>query len=401
MKNCLFKLGRRTVRVSACAFMAVAVCTNKSWAADVVPDVWNTAPMKAGAYLESFETLPAWANLTGSSLLTETFPTTGISGLPVRANDWFDTSVNVLELSTDGTVLTNELENSSSGAVDFENEPVYVDMRVRFNPMDEEPDAALLTNCKLALFVNSDTNLVVVRSDGASTNTTELVADKWYQVTVVMSNNLCDVKLDDENVFTGLTLKTSGTDNELDAVSFHGSGYVDNLYVSHGAPTYAVVGPTVALPAGVTTTLPVGGNVPSDEEQTKRNVWLSGQSGLTSLSLNMTQDKLNEAYLVDADITGDAGPVTIDFGISAIDVVSPTSLKITAKLSLDSSVKTGTINGRIQLLGKTTKNANWATLSGAITPSVADFDVNGEAVYDFTIPVGYKIFKPTIVPLGE
>jgi len=398
MKKCLLILGRKTVRVSACTLIAAAVCTNKSWAADEVPDEWNAAPMTAGAYLESFGTLPGWAIATGSSLVTATFPDTGLSALPVRTNTWFASTGNVLELSTDGTVLTNALVNSSAGAVGFATENVYVDMRVRFNPMAEPPDAAMLTSCKLAIFVSEDAKLVVAHNGGVTTNTVPLNTNQWYQVSVVMSNSLCDVKLDDVAVsaFTGLTLQNpaGSTPNELAAVSFHGSGYIDELYVSHGDPTYAVEGPTTEITADLPA---AGANPPTDEEQTRINVWLSGLSGLTAL--NMTQDQLSDAYLVNADLTGAAGPVAIDFGISAIDVVSPTSLKITAQLTVASVPQNAAINGRIQLEGKVTKDdSSWTVLDGSITPSAADF-TSGEATYFYTIPAGgYKIFKPTIVP---
>ena len=394
MKNCLFKLGRRTVRVSACAFMAVAVCTNKSWAAaDVVPDEWNTAPMTNGAHLVSFETLPAWANATGSSTVTNDFPTTGISTLPVRVNDWFGTSLKVLKLSTDGTALTNELEGSDNGDIDFATAPVYIDMRVLFTPMAEDLDVELLTNRRLVLIVNSDTKLVAYHDGGATTNTVAFTADTWYQITAVLYNNTCDVKVNDLAVFTNLAIPSSAPDNKLVDVGFEGTGYVDELYVSRGAPDYAVLGPT----NGIAATLPTGGSEPTDVEQTKINKWLSDQSGLTALS--MTQDELGEAYLVDATISGDAGSVVIDFGISAIDLITVTNLRITVKLTLDGTAKSEPINGRIQLKGTTTKDGSWDVLGSAITPVGIDFDANGEAVYDYTIPAGgYKFFKSTIIP---
>jgi len=374
--------------------MAFAVCSGTLYAADsVVPAEWNVAPMRSGANLESFEsTLPAWAGRTGSSTVTAVFPTMGSSALPVRSNAWFDAGSQVMELATGGTVLTNALEKTGSAAVNFATEPVYVDMRVRFDAMVDDPDADALANSKLAIFMSDDARLVVVHAGGVTTNATVLDTNKWYQVTVRLEDNSCTLKLNDVPILETLTLKSVGTANQLDAVSFHGNGFLDEMYVSYGAPDYAVVGPVTAIPS-----LPANGtNVPTDEQQTGINRYLSEQTGLTAIS--MTQDELSQAYLVDADLTGDAGAVSYSFGISAIDLVTPTNLKITAKLTVDAAPKDGAINGRIQLQGKINKGDSWTTFAGAITPGLAEF-VNGEAVYFFTVPEdGYKFFKSTIIP---
>lgn len=387
----------RVVRVSAYAILASAVCTSVLHAADsTVPLHWNVAPMRAGAYLESFESaFPTWAHLSGGSSATDTFPTMTGSALPTRANAWFDANAKVLQLSTDGTVLTNTLMNAAPApaAISFASTPVYIDTRVRFDALAETPAADLLANCKLAFYVDSASKLVVVHNGGSTTYATPLNTNQWYQVTAKLLNGKCDIKLNDVTILTDLELTNSGTANQLDALNFYGTGYMDELYVSYGAPDYAVEGPVTAIAA----TLPADGdNVPGDEEQTRINRWLSEQTGLTSLE--MTQDELSQAYLVDADLTGAAGPVDCDFGISAIDIATPTNLKITAKLTVNEVAKVDSINGRIQLLGKVARGDSWTTLEGAITPSNADF-INGEAVYFYTIPAGgYKFFKPTIVP---
>lgn len=371
----------------------MAVCASVLNAAETVPDDWNVAPMKSGAYLEAFEgSMPSWGDATGASVLTTTFPSMAGSGLPARSNLWFDANTKVMELDTEGTILTNTLQNSTAGAVTFAAEPVYVDMRVRFNAMAEDPDPDVLANCKLAVFVNSDSKLVVARDGGASTNATVLDTNEWYQVSVKMENGKADVKLNDATVFTQLTLKNSGPANQLGAVSFKGSGFLDELYVSRGAPDYSVVGPTTSIP-----TLPAdGSNVPTDTQQTRINKYLSDQSGLNSL--NMTQDELSAAYLADAALTGDNATATVAFGISAIDIISPTSLKITAKLTVASVDKDGSINGRIQLQGKVAKGDAWTTLSGAVSPGSASFS-GGEVTFTYTIPAGgYKFFKGQIIP---
>lgn len=393
MKNRLIVRGR-SVHASACAMMALAVCAGSLYAADsAVPAEWNVAPMRAGASLESFEsTLPTWAGRTGSSSVTAVFPTMQTSDLPLRSNDWFDASLQVMELATDGSVLTNALEKSGPGPVDFENEPVYVDMRVRFDAMSEEPDAATLASCKLAIYLSDDAKLVVVHGGGVTTNSTVLDTNKWYQVSARLEDGGCDLKLNDVPILTTLALQSAGTANQLEAVSFKGSGFIDELYVSYGAPDYAVAGPTTAIPS-----LPANGsNIPTDEQQTLINLYLSEQTALTAV--NMTQDELSQAYLIDAALTGAADPVAYSFGISAIDLVTPTNLKITAKLTVATVLKSGAINGRIQLQGKVNKGDTWTTFAGAITPGQAEF-VDGEAVYFFTVPAGgYKFFKSTIIP---
>ena len=366
------------------------------WAADsTVPSSWNVAPMTNGAYRESFETsLPGWAGRVGASVLSNlTYATTGI---PARSNEWFSTHQKVLLLDTEGDVVTNSVAYpGAEGSVSFASKPVYVDMRVRFDPISDPPAEESLTDAKLALFVSADAKLVAVHANGWTTNSTVLDTNLWYQVTVKMLDGKFDVLLNDAPVpvMTNLVLKNVGA-NTLTAASFCGTGLIDDLYISHGNPAYVVAGPTGTIP-----TLPAdGSNVPSDEEQTRINTWLDGYP-ITSLG-TMTQDQLSQAYLLnELTVTdGVASSLEYTFGISAIDIVSPTLLQVTLSLASDTWNKNGTLNGRIQLEGKTSIDGTWTLLSGAITPSFADF-TNGKATYTFAIPEGgYQFFKPVIVP---
>ena len=396
MKNCLLLIKQKPVRLSICASLLTVACVGMLNADDTVPNEWNVAPMTNGAYLASFEgTLPAWANATGASEVTDVFPTMTGSSLPTRSNAWFAANSKVMALDTEGTIISNELQNSSAspGAVSFATDPVYVDMRVRFNPMEEAPDPALLANCKLAIYVNSDYKLVAAHNGGSSTNSTVLNTNMWHQITVRMTNGICNVYRNDVLVFDTKTLNVSGTVNALDALSFKGAGYVDELYVSHGAPDYAVVGPTTGIP-----TLPTGGDVPTDEQQTRINTYLSNQPNLDSLG-TITQDELSAAYLVNATLTGDpAVAPAVSFGISEIDIITETSLKITVKLSVAGSLKSGDINGRIQLQGKVNKIDSWITLDGAVSPGSVSF-TSGEVTFTYNIPAGnYRFFKRQIIP---
>lgn len=372
------------------------VADNALAADSTVPSSWNVAPMTNGAYREAFETnLPGWAGLVGASVLSnQTYAT---AGLPTRSNEWFAVHQKVLQLDTEGSVLTNTVAYpGAEGPVSFASKPLYVDMRVRFDALTETPSAATLAGAKMAIFVSSDKKLVVIHNGGWTTNATELDTNLWHQVTVKMSGSTFDVLVDDQAnpAFTGLTLMNVGA-NVLAAASFCGTGLIDDLYVSHGNPAYAVTGPTGTIPA-----LPAdGANPPTDEEQTRINVWLDNKSTLTSLG-TMTQDELSAAYLIN-ELTEEEGvgsAVDYEFGIAAIDLASPTQVIVQLSLNSDSGPKTGPINGRVQLQGKTTLNGTWADLSGAITPSYADF-TNGKASYTFAIPAGgYQFFRPQIVP---
>lgn len=359
-----------------------------------VPSSWNVAPMTNGAYREAFETnLPAWAGRVGASMLSNL--TYSAAGLPTRSNEWFEAHQKVLLLDTEGSVITNTLAYpGAEGAVSFASKPVYVDMRVRFDAIADAPSAETLADSKLAVFVSSASKLVAVSADGWATNAVAIDTNEWHQLTIKMLDGKFDVLLDDQTVFTDLTLMNVGA-NVLSAASFCGTGLIDDLYVSHGDPAYAITGPTGTIPD-----LPANGaNVPTDEEQTHINVWLDGLNAVTSLG-SMTQDQLSEAYLIGelAVDGGVASPVNYSFGIASLEILSPTSLVVTLSLTSDNGAKEGPINGRVQLQGKTTVAGAWTTLSGAITPSYADF-TNGQATYTFTIPEGgYQFFRPLIVP---
>ena len=392
---------QRLVKATRMGFFVVLALTQRQvWGADSpVPAAWNVAPMRDGAYLEAFDgaSLPVWAGLVGMNTLIAEFPAMAGSGLPARANAWFDENVKVMKLETAGEVVTNTLAYAGGGNVTFASQPVYVDMRIRFDAVSDVPDSALLENVKLALFVSPDKKLVVVHNGGVSTNATELDTNKWHQVTVKLLDSKFDVLMNDVAVFSDLTVKSVGTANVLASANFYGTGLIDELYVSHGDPAYAVAGPTSAIPE-----LPVsGGNPPTPEQQTRINAWLAGKAGLTSLG-TLTRDQLSRAFLlgelpVSEGTASEPGAVT--FGIEGFDLVSPTRLLVTARLETGSVAKDGQINGRIQLQGKVNYgDAEWTTLGSAVTPSAAEFTA-GKATYTFDIPEGgYKFFRPLIVP---
>jgi len=320
------------------------------------------------------------------------------SGLPVRSNVWFGTNVKVMQLDTEGSVVTNTVAYpGAEGAVSYASRPVYVDMRVRFDAMSDGPQQEVLAGTKMAIFVSSDSKLVAVHADGWTTNAMVLDTNKWHQLTIKMLNGKFDVLMNDEAVFSNLSLMNS-EGNTLAATSFCGTGLIDELYVSHGNPAYAVVGPTGPIPQ-----LPApGDNPPSDEQQTRINAWLDGLAGVdANTELDMTQDQLSQSYLLN-ELGGDsetATPAVVEtFGIQTIELVTATEVVITVKLATDAGAKNGGINGKIQLQGKVGINDGWTTLAGAITPSYADF-TGGLATYTFDIPEGgYQFFRALIVP---
>ena len=378
-------------------FTCVQLVSGNAQGADsAVPTLWGVAPMTNGAYLESFDTtLPVWAGRTGGSVVTNVF-SPAITGLPARSNAWFGAnSAKVLWLNTEGSLLTNSVLHSDDSAVSFASSSVYLDMRVKFDALTDDPDTKVMTDSKVALFVSSDCRLVAVHAGGWNTNSTGSFAtidtNRWYQLTVKMSAGKYNVLLNDQVVFSNLWLKNVGPTNTLQSVNFYGTGLIDELYISHGDPANAVKGPTNTVP-----TVTAGSNPPTDEEQFKINVWLSN-NGVTSLT-GLTQDQLSRAFLLNELVDGKPSAVGYSFGISAIDLVSPTKLALTVSLSTDNGVKNGPINGKIQLLGQKTSAEDWTTLDGAITPVYENF-TNGKASYTFDIPSGgYRFFKPQIVP---
>lgn len=360
----------------------------------IVPSAWNVTPAVNGAYREAFDsTLPPWAS-GGSTEVTASF-VPSISVMPVRPNVWFDASAKVLRLNTEDVTVTNTLTSNPAGPVQFGAAPVYLDFRVKFDTMTGAPNPALLDNVKLAIYVSSDAKLVAVHKDGSRTNNTALDPDIWHQVTVKMYGTQFDVLMNDVPVFTGLSLKTGGAANTLAAVSFNGTGLIDELYVSHGNPAYpGVMG---AVPATVVNFPGTGGSAVTNW---LANYFNDGRLSGTANFGGFTSAQLDAAYLL-GELGGDANtpvPVAYDFGISKIDMASPTSLIITLSLTTKGADKSGPINGKIQLLGKINIGDGWTTLGGAVTPSYADFTA-GKATYTFTIPEGgFTFFKPQIVP---
>jgi hypothetical protein len=370
------------------AGMAVGLAGGAFAADSTVPKEWNiNSNFKLGASLQAFDTKPAWVGALGEIEAVS-------AGLPSgRANTWFTENTKVLNMTSESVIATNTLIADDSSVVSFAVDPVYVDARVKLVVLADAPST---TGAKLAIYASATDKLKVVHNGGTNEYTLtgkDLVAD-WHQLTVKLNTaGTFDVLVDDASVATGLTLIGGTGDKTLDQLEFSGTGKLDQLYVSHGNPAY--LGTMGAIPTAITGDL--------DDEASVNN-WLAHliyDSVITTSTTfpGFTKAQLDAAYLLDELklVDGVATPVAYTFGVSAIDLVSPTLVKVTCKLTVDAANKEDTITGRIRLLGKDTIGGPYSTMSpDAISPKNTDF-TGGLATYDFTVPSGKKFFKAQIV----
>jgi hypothetical protein len=180
------------------------------------------------------------------------------------------TPTNVLQLVEGGQLsLTNGAPDS------FNDTPVYVDAMVRFVLGDGNPEDVITpADTKIAIFANSSSNLVIrhgffVYSGEDRTfvltnsviETTELLGAPidpafWYRLTVELSSSgdpdyfaQAQVKVNSNlvthanapgNLF--LSAITGDTDTSLKAVSFQGTGFIDDVVVTRVVPTFGGTG---------------------------------------------------------------------------------------------------------------------------------------------------------------
>jgi hypothetical protein len=367
-------------------------------APSVVPNEWNVhSNFKLGAYLQPFEseTKPDWVGTLGS-LVAQDSHVNPLS--PARSNIWFasNANTNVLELATDDAAITNALVPDVGSVVSFAADPVYVDMRIKFVVQAEAPPTIV---AKLAIYASKTNELTVVRHNGSTVCAVQTdLTTTWHQLTVKMkATGKFDVLLDDASVATDLTLIGAPVDDKLNSVVFSGTGFIDELYVSHGNPAYTnIMG---AIPAKIS----------EDGLDTEASVnnWLAGliysgalTTGTTFPSFTKTQ--LDNAYLLNALSVNDgvaSPPGEATLGIQSFELVDATHMDVTVYLKVGETLKDGKINGRIQLQGKVNKaDENYTLIGSAISPALMDFD-DGTATYTFTLPSNpvYRFFKPTII----
>jgi hypothetical protein len=263
-------------------------------------------------------------------------------------------------------------------------------MRIQFTAYEGAPSVG---DAKLAVFVSAADKIHVVHNSGITTNTWPdgNLLSAWHQLTVRLEKDgKCAVYLDDVGVTNNLTPIGGGVDTELTSLVFTGSGYADDLYVSHGNPNYAGGATPGTIPSLVT-------GVPSSTAGSVTN-WLANyyNDGRLATNVNLSTVLLDRAYLLDMAPTSETDPVnSFTFGVSAIDLVTPTNVIVTCRLKVNGNNK-DSINGKIKLKYKATIGASWETAVGVTQVSAASFS-NGEANFPFDIPAGNHFFKAQIV----
>ncbi|MBM4163576.1 MAG: hypothetical protein FJ222_03930 [Lentisphaerae bacterium] len=369
------------------AGMAVGLAGYAFAADSEVPVNWNVSPITGGAYRETFETAPTWDRLVDTA---STNSRVTVERRSLGAT-WFPGATTKALTLPGNASYTNTLKYTGGSAnVSFATNPVFVDMRVQFTAYEGAPS---IGDAKLAVFVSAADKIHVVHDTGTTTNmwaNADLLS-AWHQLTVRMEKNgKCVVYIDDTLVTNNLTPVGGAT--ELTSLVFTGGGYADDLYVSHGNPNYPAATPG-AIPSGVS-------GVPSETAGSVTN-WLANyfNDGRLAANADLTGIQLGRAYLLNmGPVNAPTDPVSsTTFGVSDIDMVTPTLVKVTCKLTVNGTDRDEPINGKLRLLGKTTVGGDFDTMTpDAVTPQSADF-TGGEATYDFTVESGMKFFKAQIV----
>jgi len=257
----LFKFG--VVCVSACAMTATADYLADSFEEGAVDDPIGEYKMVVSGAQNEITNL-AWYAASGdaSALALTNAAYADIVGDGPIAGD----SAMILNLATEGNTL------SRTAGVDCAASPVYVDTLIQFTPSEDEPTITS-TDLKIALYVNAQSNLVVVHSmftDPPNTWTvipeTNSVIDlgapidpaKWYRLTIAVSENgagatetfsqiyidgtlishehAFDVVGETNNATYFRSIQETVTDLKL--VSFQGTGSLDELVVTNSLPDF-------------------------------------------------------------------------------------------------------------------------------------------------------------------
>jgi len=366
--------------------MAVGLAGGALAADSIVPVNWNVTPATNGAYRETFESAPTWdrAVVTASTNSRATVARRGLG------NTWFPVDTDkALTLPGDAS-YTNTLKYTGGSAnVSFADTPVFVDMRIQFTAYEGAP---VVGDAKLAVFVSAADKIHVVHNSGTTTNTWPdgNLLSAWHQLTVRLEKSgRCAVYLDDVSVTNNLTPIVGGVATELTSLVFTGSGYADDLYVSHGNPNYA----GGATPGSI----PAGANVTAGTVSSVTTNWLANyyNDGSLATNANLSGFPLDSAYLLNLAPTNGNPVTSVTFGVSAINLVSPTNVIVTCRLNV-SPVTPSAITGKIRLKYKSEIGASWESAQGVTQASAASFS-NGEANFSFAIPAGNHFFKAQIV----
>jgi hypothetical protein len=261
----LFKFG--VVCASACALSASAV----NYVSDSFEAPDGVDGKAIGEYKLNDPVLGVtnWiAGASDASTIVTNDPSYALysGGHPIAGTD----ELLILNLDTQGTELTRPVTNN----LDLTSADVYVDTLVQF-VLSEAAPTIDTSELKVALYVNAESNLVVVSSmytdpptlDWTPIETNSIITSvgpidpaQWYRlsmrVTYDAPDTLTDIYLDGtlithanaydiDNVVNGGSsfLSIDATYTDIDSISFAGTGMLDELVVSDTAPVFGT--PTV------------------------------------------------------------------------------------------------------------------------------------------------------------
>jgi len=178
------------------------------------------------------------------------------------------THTNVAQLATEGGVLS--FTNATS--INFLSQVLYVDTMVRFATSDSKPeDIGTPVGTKFAIFANSSSNLVIRHGviiggeesvfvlTNSEINTVALLGAQidpaaWYRLTVKLSSDefsavYAQVKVNSNLVTHAnapgdlfLSAISGDSDTYLNAVSFMGTGFIDDVVVTREEPAFPYTG---------------------------------------------------------------------------------------------------------------------------------------------------------------
>lgn len=289
------------------------------------------------------------------------------------------------ELSRPIAFSTSEAGETTPTTFSFDGGAIFVDTLVKFVPSNGS-DPEIPTGTRLAVFVNTDTNLVIAHTidyaQEIKTNSVFGAIDptKWYRLTIkalddgtspvfqVFTN---DVPLTHANFIDGgnTCYPYEGNEYILNKVAFSGTGAIDDLSVSDGmAGAYSP--PTVYL-----LTLAYDASV-LDVTTNSASVGSNGTVVVGSIiAISSTLQPWNEiASVSGATYTGATGSqVTSSSGILTNDPVADATVTITAQAFTGATITTGLgadlPTSKVMGWAKT-KNSNMAP--GALTSAMLD-----------------------------
>ncbi len=220
--------------------------------------------------------------LAAGPIISESFEGRANGTLATNLPGWSTTDNNLSVVTTNGydyTATTRPLTNSvtptnvlqlvEGGMLSFTNGAannfwvtygtVYVDAMVKFVLSDGAPaESSIPPDTKIAIFANSSSNLVIRHgvAAGVTNSVTDTVIDPeaWYRLTVDMiaddavpyvraqvrvnSNIVTHTNADGDTLFRSALESGDDSDTILTAVSFQGSGFIDDVVVTRDPPTF-------------------------------------------------------------------------------------------------------------------------------------------------------------------